>query len=71
MTAKTIAKAIGEALFGIFFLATAYYIVDMRPIAATIFGIVGILTLIFGPVSVFLEKGEEDKKRKQIEKYKK
>ena len=84
---STTTKAIGQALLGVFFLAIAYYfgvvgyttttdfgLYEVRhtyPIAGIIFGIMGLLTLIFGPIGVFMEKGEENKKKKLIDKYKK
>ena len=84
---STTTKAIGQALLGLFFLAAAYYfgvvgyttttafgLYEVRhtyPIAGIIFGIIGILTLIFGPIGVFMEKGEENKKKELIDKYKK
>jgi len=48
-----------------------YEIRHTRPIAGIIFGIMGVLTLIFGPIGVFMEKGEENKKKKLVDKYKK
>lgn len=84
---STTKKAIVQVLLGLFFLAVAYYFVFVgyttttysglyevrhtRPIVGIIFGIMGILTLIFGSIGVFMEKGEENEKKKLIDKYKK
>lgn len=87
MTSKTIVKAIGQAILGIFFLVLAYWfgvvgyttttyygLYEVRhtyPIAGILFGIMGLLILIFRPIGAFIEKREENAKKKLIEKYKK